>query len=76
MLVGMPITLVLIIVAIERFAFTFTCYTAAYKCEYALGAQSGSEDDGALASVVHRMATDMGYLTPMDAPPTPAKSKR
>lgn len=44
MLVGMPVVLLLVLLGIQKFAFTTTCYVANYRCEYAIGANGGMAD--------------------------------
>lgn len=38
MLVGAPMLMILLVTGSQKVAFTFTCETVGYKCEYALGA--------------------------------------
>lgn len=40
MIVGMPVTLMLVIMGGQTFFFTGTCYTVGYYCEHALGAEN------------------------------------
>lgn len=39
-LIGIPITFLLLMMGAQKFMFTLTCTTAAYRCEYAIGATS------------------------------------
>lgn len=42
-LVGMPITLILLAIGIQRLAFTATCQLGGWRCEYSLGAKSAGD---------------------------------
>lgn len=37
--VGMPVTIVLVAILVQKMVFTTTCQLAGWRCEYSLGAQ-------------------------------------
>lgn len=40
-LVGMPVVFLLVVLGSQKFFFSATCYTAGWRCEYAIGATDG-----------------------------------